>query len=454
MLSVPLELLAEESKVTITTDSSSDDAIEIKDGGTSQVPTQVTLAESLKLAASRNLDLQRANQSVEKQRARVVEVRGALFPVISANGNTSWLDEGRRFSFGNGQKPNSNTWQGNIQLDQPIFQGGKAFSAKSVEDSLYEAIRFQYQGIRNEVAYQVYNTYFRVLLSRELLKVREEAVSLLQDELVKAQRKFNVGTISNFDVTRAEVSLANARTPLIQARNSLSIALEELKRVLNIDIDRELLNTRVSDSLKRTWDTIDAGEAATKAKEQNPEIKRLYQVMLASEHGVDFQRANFLPSLNFSANYGVERTAFVPKNFEGWQAGLNLKWTLFDSFQTVGRVEQAQAELKSAKMAWDKAKLDTDIEVQRALSSVTEARALVDVSSKVIGQAQDSYRLAQNRFDAGGVTQLDVLAQRLELTEALSNSAQAYYSQNVAEAQLRRSMGILGEELQIPEEKE
>lgn len=210
-----------------------------------------------------------------------------------------------------------------------------------------------------------------------------------------------------------------------------------------------MLAPKICDTLKRTWANIETDEAILKAKDLNPEIKRLQNVMLASEKGVDFQRADFLPSLNFSANYGIERTAFIPQNFEGWQAGLNLKWVIFDSFKTIGRVEQAQAEMRSAKMAFDKAKLDTDIGVRRALANVVESRALVDVSSKVIGQAQESYKLAQNRFDAGGVTQLDVLAQRLALTEAQSNSAQALYSQNLAEAQLRRSIGILGDDLKI-----
>lgn len=227
----------EPAQSTAAFDDFDSEKTEIQDAGTSEIPETISLAESLKLASRRNLDLQRALESVEKQRARVVEVRAGMLPVISANGNGQWLDDGRRFSFGaGGQKPNSTTWNGNVQIDQPIFQGGKAWSAKSVEDALYDAIQFQYIGIKNEVAYQVHEAYNRVLLARELLKVREEAVVLLQDELLKAERKFDVGTISNFDVTRADVALANAKTPQIQARNALSIALEELKRVLNLDV--------------------------------------------------------------------------------------------------------------------------------------------------------------------------------------------------------------------------
>jgi outer membrane protein TolC len=423
------------------------EATELVNAGTNEIPANLTLSESLKLAQARNLDLQRASTSVVKQKARLNEARGTLFPVVSLNGNSRWLAEGRRFSFQDGQATTANPWSGTVQIDQPLFQGGKNIQQTEVEGSLLEAIEWQQRGIANQVAFQVYQSYFKVLLDRELLKVREEAVKLLQDELTKSQRKFSVGTISNFDVIRAEVALANAKTPLIQAQNSLALSLEDLKRVLNIDIDRELLSPRVCDSMIRTWDTYTLNDAIKVTKETNPDLKRLHNVLIASKHGVDFQRADFLPSLSLNVNYGVERTQFVSQNFEGWETGLNLKWKLFDGLQTINRVEQAQADVKDAGFALDKAKLDTDIEMRRSLSSVNESRELVDVSSKIIKQAEESFRLAQNRFDVGSATQLDLLSQRLALTEARSNNAQALYSQNVAEAGLRRVMGTLGNEI-------
>ncbi len=434
----------------VPSDATPIDATEIKNAGTSEIPQKLSIPESLALANARNIDLQRALESVEKQKARVVEIRGGMLPEFSANAGASWLDEGRRFSFQGGQKPNSTTWQGNIQMDQAIFKGGKNLAALAGEDYLLEAIQYQYENIKNQVAFEVYQAYYKVLLDRELLKVREEAVSLLQDELGRAQKKFAVGSVSNFDVIRAQVALANAKTPLIRAQNSVSLSLEDLKRVLNIDLDREVLAGRITDSLVHTWDTYPLEEAVRRAKEGNPELQRLEKVKKASERGIDFQRADFLPALSLSVNYGVERTAFVPTNFEGWQAGVNLKWKLFDSFQTISRVEQAQSQFKDANLALEKARLDNDIEVRRSSASAVEARELVDVATKVVEQAQESFRLSQNRFDVGSATQLDVLADRLALTEARSNSAEALYSHNMAEVQLRRSIGVLGGDLNPP----
>jgi outer membrane protein len=416
---------------------------EVVGGGTAELPTKLTLTESLQLAKSRNIDLKRAEESVSKQRAKLIEAWGTLFPEISINGNANRLDEGRTFQFGD-NRVNAQTWNGNVQLDQPIFRGGKGIAGKNVQDALLDAISWQQRGTQNVVAEQVYQAYFKVLLDRELLKVREEAVELLREELTKAQRKFNVGTVSSFDVIRSEVALANAQTPLIQANNALALSLEDLKRVLNVDCDREILAPRIIEPLSQVWDGYKLESALSVAHETNPELKRLEHLVDASKHGINLQRADFLPALSFSVNYGVERPAFVDQNLEGWETRLNLTWKIFDSFQTISRVNQAQSDFKDASLAYERAKLDTDIAVRRAISSVHEARELVSVSSKVISQAEESFRLAQNRFDVGSATQLDVLAERLALTQARSNNAEALYSQNIAEVALRRAIGIAG----------
>ena len=63
----------------------------------------------------------------------------------------------------------------------------------------------------------------------------------------------------------------------------------------------------------------------------------------------------------------------------------------------------------------------------------------------MIEQADESLRLANARFSAGTATQLDVLQTQVALTEARLNQLQAYYSYNIAVANVRRAMGLSDE---------
>jgi len=122
--------------------------------------------------------------------------------------------------------------------------------------------------------------------------------------------------------------------------------------------------------------------------------------------------------------------------------GLQSQWAIFDGRATAGRVVQAKSALAQIKLQFTEAQLAAEVEVRRAYSSLQEATELVEASSKVVAQAEESIRLATARYEAGTATQLDVLQSQTDLTTARINQLQAYYAYNVAVAQLRTAMGM------------
>src|SRR5690606_29290235 len=86
--------------------------------------------------------------------------------------------------------------------------------------------------------------------------------------------------------------------------------------------------------------------------------------------------------------------------------------------------------------------LAVEVDVRRAFSDLQEAGELADASIQVVGQADEALRLADARYAAGEATQLDVMQARVALTEARLNQFEAYYRYNVAEARVRRAVGI------------
>jgi outer membrane protein TolC len=126
---------------------------------------------------------------------------------------------------------------------------------------------------------------------------------------------------------------------------------------------------------------------------------------------------------------------------DGWTAGLQAQWDIFDGRATAGRVAQAKSQLMQTKLAVDETTLAIDVEVRRAHSSLTEAWELVDASGKVVEQANEALRLANVRYGAGTATQLDVLTSQVALTEARLNQLVAYFNYNIALAAMRKAVG-------------
>ena len=70
---------------------------------------------------------------------------------------------------------------------------------------------------------------------------RERSVGEFADrELEDQQRRYDAGTVPRFNVLQAEVAVANARPPLINARNQYRIAKNNLSNLLGYNLPRNV----------------------------------------------------------------------------------------------------------------------------------------------------------------------------------------------------------------------
>jgi outer membrane protein TolC len=190
---------------------------------------------------------------------------------------------------------------------------------------------------------------------------------------------------------------------------------------------------------------IELSAAIESARVNRPELQQLYKLEKAANESVSSARGTYWPSLAASAGYEVLKSAAdndINHTRDGWTAGVQGSWAIFDGRATAGRVAQARSVLAQTKLTSAEQQLAIDVEVRRAHSTLQEAVELVTASKAVVEQAEESVRLAKARFDAGTATQLDVLESQVALTEARTNEVEALYNHTVALASLRKAMGV------------
>jgi outer membrane protein TolC len=289
--------------------------------------------------------------------------------------------------------------------------------------------------------------FYTVLVNREKITVQEQNVELLRRQLQDVKNRFEAGTVSNFEVLRAEVALANAQPALITARNDYRIAIEELRRSLGFVTATEPNVTKTPEflgTLEFKPASFELRSALATARAQRPDLLRLGKLESAAQEGVFARRANYYPTVAAFGSYGWQQSVVPsPKSsVDGWTVGLQSQWNIFDGRATAGRVAQARSLLEQTKLTLAETQLAVDVDVRRAISIFQQSTELAEASKKVIEQAEESLRLANARFGAGTATQLDVLQAQTDLTTARLNQLQAYYSYNVSVASTRRAMGL------------
>lgn len=406
------------------------------------VPPQLDLKGSLGFAIENNFAIRQAKERIRQQDGVVVEVSARQIPTVAANASYQQNDR----DISGGFPASDRAWAINLTASQVLYAGGGVKASVRSSQLIRESAVLDLQATINDALLLVRTNYYAVLLAREKITVQEKNLELLQEQLKTATDRFNAGTISSFERLRAEVAVANAKFPLITARNDFRLAVESLRQSLGFttnlpdQIDKLPVFLGTLEFSPTTFDLVAALEAS---RAKRPELQRLAKLAASREQTITVAGANALPQVSAFGGWELRKgtgNAFR-ESHDGWRIGVQSQWNIFDGRATAGRVAQARSVLEQTKLSLAEFQLAADVEVRRAFSQWQQAVELADASKKVVAQAEEAVRLATARYNAGTATQLDVLSAQVDLTTARTNQLQAYYTYNVAVASVRKAMG-------------
>ena len=162
-------------------------------------------------------------------------------------------------------------------------------------------------------------------------------------------------------------------------------------------------------------------------------------VQLEAVHGA---YSGFQPMISANAGYEWTSSTFSDSLNDvnkGWFFGVTGSWPIFDGLATVGRIKQQNALLSEARITYDDAVRQVELEVQQAYSNLQQDRELYFSQTKNVDQAREALRLASARLGVGAGVQLDVLNAQVQLTQAQSTRLSALYSYNADLAEFDRA---------------
>ncbi len=406
------------------------------------VPDQLDLPTSIRFALDHNFAIRQARERIKQQDGVVVEVSAREIPTVSANAAYQLNDKELAQSF----PASDRTWAISLTASQVLYAGGGVRSAVKSSTLVRDAALLDLKAAINDALLGVRTAFYGVLLSREKITVQEKNLDLLQQQLKNVTDRFNAGTVSSFEKLRGEVAVANAKVPLITARNDYRLAIETLRQSLGFTTNKQESLRKIPDfigTLDYAPVSFELQSAFTAAQVNRPELQRLAKLTSAREESVTAAKSGAKPTVSAFGGWQLRKggTNSFSDSSDGWLVGVQSQWAIFDGRATAGRVSQARSVLEQTKLTLTEAQLAAEVEVRRAFSLWQQATELADASKLVTGQAEESVRLANARYNAGTGTQLDVLSAQVDLTTARTNQLQAYYAYNVAVASLRKAMG-------------
>ncbi len=351
------------------------------------------------------------------------------------------------------QFPTQN-WSADVKVQQSIYQGGRLNSAfRSAKLTRQQAL-LNYQTVLADTILAVRIAYDDVLVAAQQIAVNEASVQLLTRELDDVKRRFDAGTVPQFNVLRARVELANERPHLIQARNAYRIGKNNLLNLLGVNLPKTIwedIPLELSDTLEAPPYEVDLPFALARALEKRPELGALRKAEALRREDLINAHAHYKPTASIFGGYQWQSPLYendLNDDLSGWIAGAQVSWSLFDGQLTRGKVVEARANYERAKLDIEHTSRQIELDVRTAYSNFIEAREILESQKTVQEEAEEALRLAEARMGAGSGTQLDVLDAQTSLTQARTTQAQALHDYSVARSRLQRAMG---EDMEIME---
>src|SRR2546425_1532188 len=370
---------------------------------------------------------------------RVAQALAPLLPQITGSW-TAARDQNVSVS-GGGTQPLRTvvTWTtsttARVSLSQILFDFGKNFASTEAARKLADVALEDTELQRQLVTQTVKESYTNINFAVRLIQVNQQAVERAELNLRSARGFFEVGTRPKSDVARAEVDVANAKVDLIRARNAERLARVALATAMGLPATTPL---QIQDNLLYQPVTLDRARLAEDALRQRPEYRQARLNAEANDARLRRSFRDFFPDITGGGFYGAQRADMN----EIWELNLSLNWTLYDGGNRIARYREARANLEAAQARVKASELDISREVEQSINNVIEADERIQAAQVAVASAQENFRLAQGRFDAGVGTILELTDAQLALTQAQNTEAQALADYRIALARLDRAVGL------------
>ena len=408
----------------------------------------MTLQDSIDMALENNRTIKQSESDVDTAEWARHEARRTAGFTLSWNGQATTLgghsvDTARQAYAANQSefRADRNFYNG-FSLQYPLYTGGRIENMIEAAELGVDAADLQLEATRQGIKEVATAAYYKILQTRNLIQVNQEAVDTLAAHLDNVNAQYQVGTVAKSDVLRSQVELANAQQALVNAQNNYDIAIATFNNIVGLPT---YTNVVASEELSYTKYDLSLPSCVEYALEHRPDGLAYERALKRAEATMKAAKAGYRPQVAASATRSFAGDDIDERNnssSDSMAVGVVASWNIFDNNVTEAQVQQQKAAVRKAEQAYLEQREQIQLDVQTALLTLQAAEKNIQTTKVAVDRAQEDYKIAQVRYSAGVGTNLDVMDAEEALISAQTNYITSLYNYNTAKASLDKAIGL------------
>ena len=403
---------------------------------------RLNAADAVKLALANNQDLKIAYLSRGKADGLLMQAYAGVMPVADLSAEAESSSTGKSESSRSTDDVSDDSYSVGVTITQPLWRSGSVAAglryAKLYVASSDLTIREQVQSTIRSVL----EKYMNVLLEQHLVRVYEESVGVAERLLQTTRNRRQQGTVSDYDVLRAQVEVANTKAAFINEKNALQSAIVSLLQVMGTSQNSQV---EFTGELTFSPEAYDLDQASATAEVLRPDLAKAVASLKMAEENIRIAHSAFGPSADAFATGNYSNYAEDEWN-DDWTIGAKVSLTLFDGFKRRGKVIEVRAARDQAAETLRNLEEKAHVEVVNALLQLKYADELYQSQKMNIDLAREGLRMLEAGSSRGKNTPVEVLDAQAALTKAMGAYYQAIYAHGLARLSIRSAMGSLSPE--------
>lgn len=402
----------------------------------------ITLEEFRQLAIRQNNNVKAADQDIMVAKAQKNQA--------AANGAFTIDGSVTAFYFGkplNALLPEYGVSPG-INFNQPIYSGGKNQLGRKAAAVTVDIQSERKTLTTSDVLYNTEVTYWQVVSAKEQIRLAEQSHKQLSALVADINNQYTAGLTYKNDLLRARVQQNQNELSLRQAKDALTLAKLNLAQLTGLGDSVEFT---VPDSISGTFDSLQTADLTARAQTGRSEIRIQEKTLESARLQERIYKGDLLPSVSLGIS-GV--TAFGKQGINPDDGGnslatyyglLTVNVPIFGWGRRTEKVKEQQYRIQAQEHQLKESKEIISLQVQQSVLQLNQNARRVSLAALSLTQAEENLRLSKDRFKAGTIVGKDVLDAQTIWQQAFSNVIESKVGYKIAEANLKRTLGELGQ---------
>jgi len=428
----------------------------------------LTLDQCRQLALDNNKRMVAASKQTQAAHYMVKSYKGNFFPNFIASGTGLYSTADGTFNIPGGNLPTflpdangqptpnggfayfpgidlnykvRTVWMGGIQVEQPIFMGGKILAAYRMATLGKQMAQLNENLTATEVILETDQAYALMIKAQEMDKVAESYHAVLQELMKNVQSAYKHGLKSKNDVLKVQVKLNESELSIRKAENALRLANMNLCHLIGKPLTETL---QISDDFPVIEQALETQINDITAR---PEYSLLNKQVDMAKQQVKLSRSELLPQVGIRGSYDYihglkvnEQTLFDKGNFS---VMLNVTIPLFHFGERINKVRASKAQLEQVRMEQADLNEKMYLELTQAANNLDEAKLQTALADRSLEQADENRRISKGEYEAGLEPLSDHLEAQALWQQAYETKVDAHFQLYLSYVKYLKAAGIL-----------